>query len=215
MVKKETSSSRDYVECPTCRDKCFRRLTEIPKSLVMMQLLEAAKSSTNLHNLQPNNNNNNNTTNNNYNNYSSSNYYPNFAAFHPLGTPHEPKENKSPPSYTQVTNDTSPPKYQAQSQLIYISFSKNLIHNPFVNQLVFKDGIIKAIWGKSSTKWTLTVTDQLQLKVNWSFMKHLWFIDRLVASLISKYVESAFEIKCSSFSVIMKDRDYFVSGIFK
>ena len=44
MVKKD-SRSIEYIECPTCREKCFRRLDEIPKSLVMLQLLEASRGS--------------------------------------------------------------------------------------------------------------------------------------------------------------------------
>ncbi len=109
MIKKETSSSRDYVECPTCREKCFKRLAEIPKSLVMIQLMDAAKSS-NIQSIPLNNNNSNQSS-------ASTNYYPNFAAFHPLGTPHD-IELKDPPSYSQVNshNNTSPPNYQNQNQ---------------------------------------------------------------------------------------------------
>lgn len=41
MVKKINNS--EYIECPTCREKTHKSLHEIPKSLVLMQLVEATK----------------------------------------------------------------------------------------------------------------------------------------------------------------------------
>jgi hypothetical protein len=42
MVKKVSNS--EYIECPTCREKTHKKLHEIPKSLVLIQLLEATKN---------------------------------------------------------------------------------------------------------------------------------------------------------------------------
>ena len=55
MVKKVSNS--EYIECPTCREKTHKKLHEIPKSLVLIQLLEATK------NLNTDSNNNNNNSN--------------------------------------------------------------------------------------------------------------------------------------------------------
>jgi hypothetical protein len=100
MVKRETVSFREYVECPMCKEKCFKRVIDIPKSLVMTQLIEAAKKSGIVSNQQANAADN-------------ANFYPNFAAFHPLGTPNE---LKNPPAYSQVTSNISPPSYQSTGQ---------------------------------------------------------------------------------------------------
>jgi len=52
-LKKTHSDRREYFECPTCRAKHFVQLNSIPKSLVIIQLIESTRHS--LRNQSPQN----------------------------------------------------------------------------------------------------------------------------------------------------------------
>ena len=44
-MKKVQNDKREYIECPTCRGKHFVQISSIPKSLVIIQLIESRRSS--------------------------------------------------------------------------------------------------------------------------------------------------------------------------
>ena len=44
-LKKVQNNRREYIECPACRSKHFVQISSIPKSLVIIQLIEIRRSS--------------------------------------------------------------------------------------------------------------------------------------------------------------------------
>ena len=108
MIKRD-QRSLEYIECPTCREKCYRRINEIPKSLVIVQLLDASNGSSSS-STSSNNNNRNNATQNNVPYNSSMNNYP--MQNNPFYS------NTSPTATSTLTsnnnNYNNPPSYSTQ-----------------------------------------------------------------------------------------------------
>ena len=44
-IKKVQNDRTEYIECPTCRKKYFKQISSIPKSLVIIKMIERRRSS--------------------------------------------------------------------------------------------------------------------------------------------------------------------------
>jgi len=52
-MAKDTNKSNTFVECPLCKFKTFKRINDIPRSLLIIQLIDATKNSNQISRTQP------------------------------------------------------------------------------------------------------------------------------------------------------------------